>query len=100
MDTPTAQALYEDRMTREPQTLAIEVISLRAVMDALGENLQDLRAHIITISTEAGSEAAMIRGAGGIAAIDLIDNWLLTAMGNINDVTVAAAEGGPWDIAD
>jgi hypothetical protein len=90
MDTSTAAALFNERKDRAPDALAVEVIALRAVLDRLGNNLQDLKAHIGAISVEDGSNEALVRGAGGIAVVEMLDAWLLKAMGDINDVAVMA----------
>jgi hypothetical protein len=97
MDTPTAQALFEERVTRNSHPLAIEVVALRALIDALMENMQELKTHIIELAQESPEDECLtIRGAGGIAAVDMLDDWMLKAMGNLNDVASEAA-AAEWD---
>lgn len=92
MDASTAQALFEERMTREPERLAIEVVTLRSFIDALMGTTETLSVHIKAVALEAGNEQAMIRGAGGLAVIDLLDKWIVNTLSEIND---AMTEAGP-----
>lgn len=96
METPTAQALFHDRVSRAPEALAIEVIAARALIDGMQECMQQLRDHITTVSMETNDPELYFRGAGGLAAIGLLDDWLLKSLVVLNDTTADAASE-PWE---
>jgi hypothetical protein len=90
MDETTAAALYHDRVERPHEALAIETVALRALLDALGQNMTQLRHHVIESAPRHGDVERLWRAAGALAALDMLDRFLLDATANANDVTTAA----------
>ena len=94
MDSDTAAAMLEERAERSSEALAIEVMQARAILGSIEEALEDMRVHIIAV-TDKESEHALIRAAGGLAVVQLLDDWLLTAMAALNETAVKAAAEYP-----
>lgn len=85
MDEDVATALYHQLMTRDPEALVVEVITLRSWCDALTTAMDNLHAHIQGHGNEATDPLAIARCAGGMAAVQLLRDWSIEGMGTIND---------------
>lgn len=92
MDEDTGNALYDERMTRSTEALAIEVVTLRAWYGSLGGAMDQLAQRIREVSNDSTTEVALSRCAGGLAAVQLLKDWTEESMGTINDFIVTMAE--------
>jgi hypothetical protein len=89
MDEQTTGELYLMRLALPPDVVAFEAAGLRAMLDRINNNLAALSEHIVKI-TNPTKELELIRAAGGLGVIDMIQRWLIEYVTNLDEVMVKA----------
>jgi hypothetical protein len=92
MDAETGEALYDERITRSNEALAIEVVTLRAWYGSLLGAMDELHKHIESIAAQENGELILAKCAGGLGAVHLLKHWAEESMGTINDFTVTITD--------
>jgi hypothetical protein len=92
MDEQSGQALFDERIKRTNEALAIEVVTLRAWYGSLLTAMDEMARYIKEVAIESNRPESMVRAAGGMAALDLLKEWCEQSMGTINDFTVTMAD--------
>jgi hypothetical protein len=94
MDVDTGSALFQEKVQRSQEALAIEVVTLRAWGAALLDAFDQLTIKIESVAAESdGAVLVLSKCAGGLAAVQLLKDWAQESLGTINDFIVTVADG-------
>lgn len=94
VDEHTTGELYLERLELPPEAVAFEAAALRAMIDRITDNIAALSEHIVK-TTNPQIERELIRAAGGLAVLDMLQRWLLEYVTNLNAVMTEALKEDP-----